>query len=410
MNSFIPRTLGLFIALLLLMSSSIVASECIEVVTEHATITKAPSGRSLAIGMAARGQRYRVDGKFRNLFKIEFKRKSGWISKNDVRFIVCPSDLVQAKEEHDSLADINPAIAFMHTHKDLVALSGFVLLIALIITVAILIDLRPRRRREERYALLIGSPNTSLASEGKNAPPSLEQFFAKHKLHYSHARLIENVRRHLSFYIPDVILVDWNHSRTIAQEVENALLAVSSSEGVLVIIFNIPGGLIPTIHPRLTNIELFSALTDSRLHKTITNFLQNRGHRSTVQIRRETAPAALAGELAENSLADVFQMVEMGGKTGCLLINHQNQPFGMVGFENGMITFAATKSCQQRPAVYQLLDMHQGDFRFVANKAPKSRNCMIATIEILMTWAQQKDEAVRGDSAPPTLPPTRSPA
>jgi hypothetical protein len=291
-----------------------------------------------------------------------------------------------------------------------VALSGFILLIIIIIIVAIVIDLRPRHRREEHYALLIGNLATPLAPEGKNGALSLEQFFAKHKLRYSQARLVENVRRHLSFYIPDVILVDWNHSRTIAQDVESALLEVSSSEGVLVIIFNIPGGLIPTIHPRLTNIELFSTLTDSRLYKTITSFMHNRGHRSTVQIRRETAPAALAGELAENSLADVFQMVEMGGKTGCLLINFQAQPFGMVGFENGMITFAATKSCQQRPAVYQLLDMHQGDFRFVANKPPTSRNCMIATIEILMTWAQQKDEAVRGESPPPPPPPTRSPA
>lgn len=49
---------------------------------------------------------------------------------------------------------------------------------------------------------------------------------------------------------------------------------------------------------------------------------------------------ALEGSLTEVSLADIFQLLALGGKTGCLTVTNRSD-FGYIYFEKGRVTYAA---------------------------------------------------------------------
>ena len=49
---------------------------------------------------------------------------------------------------------------------------------------------------------------------------------------------------------------------------------------------------------------------------------------------------AIEGSLADVSLADISQLLAMGGKTGCLSLTDQSN-FGYIYFEDGRVVYAS---------------------------------------------------------------------
>jgi hypothetical protein len=51
--------------------------------------------------------------------------------------------------------------------------------------------------------------------------------------------------------------------------------------------------------------------------------------------------SCLEGKITEDTLTEIFQMMDTNKKTGCLTVEH-HRPVGMIFFEEGIITFAVT--------------------------------------------------------------------
>jgi len=89
----------------------------------------------------------------------------------------------------------------------------------------------------------------------------------------------------------------------------------------------------------------------------------------------------------------VLQFIEIGSKTGCLLIETE-RPFGLIYFLNGRIIYAATaQEIIGKEAVFMILNLKNGNFRFILNRKPKSSNANLSTLEVLMEWTKALDEA-----------------
>lgn len=101
---------------------------------------------------------------------------------------------------------------------------------------------------------------------------------------------------------------------------------------------------------------------------------------------------ALEGPLAEGSLAEVLQLVEIGLKTGCLTVSSGGVN-GLVYFRQGMIVHAAMGERSGRDAVFAMLDISDGTFRFVNQTESTQTDCELPVLMVLMEWAKKRDEA-----------------
>jgi hypothetical protein len=71
------------------------------------------------------------------------------------------------------------------------------------------------------------------------------------------------------------------------------------------------------------------------------------------------------------------------------------KPFGLIYFEQGRLTYAASQAKQGRDAVFEILGLTTGHFHFILDKVSQTKNVNLSTLEILMDWTKTVDEAHR---------------
>ena len=124
--------------------------------------------------------------------------------------------------------------------------------------------------------------------------------------------------------------------------------------------------------------------------------------RSKARMRRQKAAlqgggtdSAFQGDIAESSISEVLEFIEMGKKTGCLQIESES-PLGILFFQQGRIVHAAAvDGMRGRDAVNYALGLKAGNFKFLLDKQPKVRDVNLSTLEVLMEWSKAADEARR---------------
>ncbi len=135
--------------------------------------------------------------------------------------------------------------------------------------------------------------------------------------------------------------------------------------------------------------DIFKVVTPLLVHKAETE--------SAADIQKGLQRCALEGEIAGGNLLEVLQFIEIGSKTGCLMVETHG-PFGLVYFSEGRIIYAAAKGPEGGPiygveGVYEILNQPMGKFRFITNKQPKVANLNLPTLSVLMEWTKEKDES-----------------
>jgi hypothetical protein len=103
----------------------------------------------------------------------------------------------------------------------------------------------------------------------------------------------------------------------------------------------------------------------------------------------------IEGDIFDDSLLDFFQLIDIGRKTGCLIVEQEIQ-VGMIFFEYGRINYAATAECNGFEAVFEILGLTQGRFKFQNNIRTEYKNLDVTVMEIIMDWARVQDEISRG--------------
>jgi hypothetical protein len=101
--------------------------------------------------------------------------------------------------------------------------------------------------------------------------------------------------------------------------------------------------------------------------------------------------AIFEGTLSENSLPEILQFLEIGKRTGLLSLEAE-QPAGVINFVEGDIASAQTHLHEGVEAVYEMLALTRGKFKFFPGKVTGGATTRWSVTQVLMQWAQRVDE------------------
>lgn len=285
----------------------------------------------------------------------------------------------------------------------LAALTGMLLFMA---AVASLLYTRVRSRSTVRAVPAVLRAASQSVLVVRNRPGFIRQYVAGSSATFESclrdvgfrvgtASSLSAVRDALKRETPDIILVDHGFRADIHTAFAQLLAAAqrAGQRAPLLIFYHVPASEIPALQKQLPAAHfLQTGATDRELFAPITPRIaaaENcRGGAA------DDSASALEGPLAEDGMAEILQFIETGGKTGRLTVSN-GTPTGVVYFSGGMIVHAAAASATGKEAVLRMLDMRQGAFRFVHQAVSPADVPPLSTLQVLMEWAQGRDEARR---------------
>ncbi|MBN2037337.1 MAG: DUF4388 domain-containing protein [Chitinispirillaceae bacterium] len=276
----------------------------------------------------------------------------------------------------------------------------FILLFASLIIVAsasmIIVFLVRRKtkvkapRADSFHALIIARSSPNIQCVISNKTLAMEKYLSAIGFSVKAVHDLGAAQRYIARTTTDIVFIDWNISDDIPGTVEVLFANFEEQRLPLAIFFNVPDlSAVPLIPVLLRAYHLGASFSDHDISKLITPTILSKTS------PKSTAASALEGDIAEGNLPEILQFIEIGKKTGCLLIE-STTPLGMIYFEQGRIVHAAgANNLQGRDAISMLLGLNQGHFRFLLNKQPKTHDLNLSTLEVLMEWTKAEDEAHR---------------
>jgi hypothetical protein len=332
--------------------------------------------QSPILGNAKKGQVFPVIKSTESWHLIAFKDSTGWVEK---RY----TETVSQNTAGLTSSELRVLLLFCG--------GGFILVI---IVVFIFIFSRVKKSAKptlQKSVLIIAAKEKQVVYAMTNHASTLGKCFSEIGFNVSRETTLLEAQNSISHIIPDVILVDWQLQPGVHKNIDMILSDRPSSMNILVIFYNFPDPSAPKPQLRFQNVHYLGlSFTDRELFNLVTPIIIT-GEKSKA-IQTSVQSSALEGDITEGSLSAFFQFIEMGRKTGCLLVRDK-EPYGMVFFEGGRITYADCKEHTSQAALVDLLNMKSGRFRFLADKVTDNKNCNISTMEILMEWAKTQDEA-----------------
>jgi hypothetical protein len=326
--------------------------------------------------MARKGDFLPLIGEGDSWCKVEFRDTIGWIEHRHGKVT-----------ENTTTFDFNSLLP-------LIVIIAILIFIVLVITIII----RLKQKKDpavsisvKKSVLIIAKTSKTLQYTLTDSAESLERCFIEIGFSITTAKDNQSIRNALSQSPPDVILVDWNFDRYILTSLDRLFATMPGSEHVLFIIYNVPDPTSMRPSRILLNMTyLGSSFSDRDIFKIVTPLIISETNRN---MQKSVQSSALEGEIGDGNLLEVLQFIEIGRRSGCLLIETEH-PFGLIYFTDGRIVYAATaKGITSKDAIFTILNLKAGKFRFVTNKRPKVSNINLSTLEVLMEWTKAVDEA-----------------
>jgi len=313
-----------------------------------------------------------------------YKDTTGWLKRTSIEIV---DDTLAAKSIF--LADAKKYLSVLGI------IGAIVFLIAAIVTFR---HLRAGRRRNvfvQKNALIIAKESKMVQFTLTNAMGPIERCFTEIGFNVSLVKDSVTARNSIEHSMPDLILVDWNFETAIFAKIENLFSRLSSGANAHFLFFNVPDPSAAPASKILRNVNFLGiTVSDRDIFHVVTPLLVHHAEQSAEDIQKSVQRCALEGEIAGGNLLEVLQFIEIGSKTGCLMVETKG-PFGLVYFQDGRIVYAAASKGQGVEAVYDILNLPFGKFRFITNKQPKIANLNLPTLSVLMEWTKGKDEARR---------------
>jgi hypothetical protein len=286
-----------------------------------------------------------------------------------------------------------PSVRFVDEFQIILAIAAFIILIAIGLLVFIQIRRRTRgkpQRIEAFHAFIIAKMPPNIQCIISNKTISLEKYLQAIGFAVRTVHDLAAAQRHVAKAVTDVVFIDWNISDDIPGTVEVLFANFDEQKQPLAIFFNVPDlSSIPLIPVLIRAYHLGASFSDHDISKLITPTILSKTSPKT------GAGSALEGDIAEGNLPEILQFIEIGKKSGCLLIE-TTSPVGMIYFNQGRIVHAvAANNLQSKDAINSLLGLTQGHFRFLLNKEPKVTDLNLSTLEVLMEWTKAEDETHR---------------
>jgi hypothetical protein len=286
-----------------------------------------------------------------------------------------------------------PAIGFFEEYLLYLIIAAAALL--LVTVVVIVIVFRRSARKKTRDAALFHTlifakspPQIQCVVAGKAM--SLEKYLSAIGFAVKTVHVLTGAQKTITKQQPDIVFIDWTITDDIPGTIEILFAGYEEKKLPLAIFYNVPDPSdVPMVPVMLRAYHLGRSFSDHDISKLITPTMLSRSTQKT------TASSALEGDIAGGSLPEIMQFIEIGKKTGCLLIEGTS-PFGMIYFGQGRIIHAvAAENLAGRDAINFLLKLKEGQFKFLLDKKPKTSDLNLSTLEALMEWSKAEDEAHR---------------
>lgn len=109
---------------------------------------------------------------------------------------------------------------------------------------------------------------------------------------------------------------------------------------------------------------------------------------------------ALEGNLSDFGIADLFQLIGLGQRTGCLEIKGRSGN-GEIYFENGFIVHARANTLEAENAVYDMFNWSEGKFIFIPDKKSAKSSIMWDWQNLILEAARRSDELIEARKGMP---------
>jgi hypothetical protein len=331
------------------------------------------------LGYVQSGKRLLVISEGESWCRVAFKDTVAWVQKKYGRI--------------ESITDIGVEIDWVK-----VAIFGSIILI--IIAFMIIRSVMFRRATEsnevkkdltKKNVLIISKNNKEIESTLTDSTITMDRCFSELGFHVNRAPDLTTLRKILEDTIPDILFIDWHFEKNIIYRVEQLFANVSDVNKIAVFVFNHPD---PSYTHQSTTFQTVTflgiAFSDRDIFKLVTPIIISAD--SGKEIQKSVQSSALEGEISQGNLLEVLQYIEMGRKTGCMLVEC-DRPFAIIYFYQGRIIYAHAQELTGKDAVFEVLNLKDGKFRFIQNKVPKTSNVNLSTLEVLMEWTKALDEA-----------------
>ena len=338
--------------------------------------------RAPILGIAHNGERFKLAYQGKSWYRIAFKDSVGWIEKTSGRIVDSPN---QSSAETQAVSSM--------------VLLGLLLLLALAIIGGILmVALKSRQLRKMRVTigknvLILAASEKQITYSLTNRQAPLVHCFTEMGFHVQHALTIASARKILSYYAPDVMLIDWTMLREIQPVVETLLHRRTSLLNGIVIFYNVPDPRRIVRSESIPNVAyLGKTISDRDLFALVTPLvITGTSHKN---IQNSVQHFSLEGELSADNLSEVLQFLEIGKKTGCLSVSGPSFS-ARIFIELGRIVHAHNGPAKGMAAIQSVLAEKRGKFNFELNASAPQKDIAISPLQVLLEWAKDQDETHR---------------
>ncbi|MFP4014694.1 MAG: DUF4388 domain-containing protein [Chitinispirillaceae bacterium] len=332
------------------------------------------------LALARKGDILPLVGEGASWVKVSFQDTTGWVEKQYTEIVDAPTSSV-------ILDDAKVILLF-------IIVGGAIILIVIgIVTFKHIKSERNRKVFVQKNALILARESKMVQYMLTNRTAPIEECFGEIGFSVNVARDLTVARNNIAHSLPELVLVDWRFEPGIFSKIEHLFAKHPATKNVNFLFYNVPD---PSNAPKsrvLLNVMFLGiTLSDRDIFKVVTPLIISNEKQDSKNIQKSLQHCALEGDIGGGNLLEVLQFIEIGSKTGCLMIETKG-PFGLVYFNNGRIVYAAAANSQGRQAVYSILNLKAGKFRFILNKHPKVANLQLSTLSVLMEWTKELDEA-----------------
>lgn len=325
------------------------------------------------LGVVKAGELMKVKSEDSLWYCVDFSGTSGFILKTEA----------QIHSEESRFA------ASVASNQTMINIGIFTL--AVILILAFFLS-RPKKLQICGISCLLISKKQKMVkySNINNNSISLAKYLKNYGFQIISSKSLKQASSFLHLNIPEIICVDWKFDPDIQDKMNDMLRFKMLTENFLLIYYNVtsPSSVKKSDYFDDRTFFFGKNLTISDLNSVLSMVKMKA---DTLTEDSDDSKSCLEGKITEETLTEIFQMMDTNKKTGCLSVEN-HRPLGMIFFEDGIITFAVTDKLTAEEAVFELLSMKHGRFQFLPDKRPTTRQMQLDTLAVLMERAKLDDE------------------
>jgi hypothetical protein len=314
----------------------------------------------------------------------------GWTSLKKIPFI---NQKINSKNKNS--IDVSEAViggvSTVFNSKFYDVLSNFLIFIIILFSPIIYIIIKMKRKKySSRKVLLFKSDLEKTKIEVGDSEIFLKKILKKEHLNAILIDTIEELQKKLRKTMPDIFIVDWNVGRDSLKLIKNKIKNHKLSSAETVIIVNAPKNINNSSEVYFSNAEvyIFENLPDK--YDLVDIFNGNYSGSSKLE-----KSEFISGNISGDTLPEIFQLLENGGKNGALIIE-DSSPMVVIYYKNGKIIFAEDRFGNKgETAIFNALDCKKGTYSFMLNRVAPAESFSFGAMEILLELAAASDAQSR---------------